>query len=100
MATELAELLKKQLQHLRELGVEGIRVPTEAPVKPIQRVSVDSFEQIHQEIGDCTRCPLHQERTHVVHTGGSSKSNSGCNCKSAKRLDRISGFYEDLQDES
>jgi len=75
MATELAELLKKQLEHLRELGVEGIRVPTEAPVvTPIKRISADSFEQIHQEIGDCTRCPLHEQRTHVVHTEGNRKA--------------------------
>src|SRR6476660_402651 len=71
MATELAELLKKQLEHLRELGVEGIRVPTEVPVvTPTQKLTTETLEQIHQEIGDCSRCPLHQERTHVVHTEG------------------------------
>ena len=76
MATEIAELLKKQLAHLRELGVDSIRVPTEPPpvVTPIQRVSTETFEQIHEEIGDCTRCPLHQERTHVVHTEGNRKA--------------------------
>ena len=30
--------------------------------------SSETFEEIHTEIGDCTRCPLHCERTHVVHT--------------------------------
>ncbi len=34
----------------------------------------ESFEQIHLDIGDCTRCPLHQERTHVVHTEGNRKA--------------------------
>ena len=67
MGTEVVELLRKQLEHLRELGVEGIRVSTETP-KP--RISTDPFEPIHQEIGDCTRCSLHEQRTHVVHTEG------------------------------
>ncbi len=85
MATEIVELVKKQLEHLRELGVEGIkipeievpqiRVPTEAPVVTrIQKTSAETFEDIHREIGDCTRCPLHQERTHVVHTEGNRKA--------------------------
>jgi DNA polymerase len=100
---------KKQLEHLRVLGVEGIQVSTTAaPAIPIQppRVeppapkaptpvasesltslfgdiapapvkltkSTETFEQIHAEIGDCTRCPLHLERTHVVHTEGNRKA--------------------------
>ena len=109
---------KKQLEHLRVLGVEGIRGPegtalTEyaverakpvvaprperlQPQAPIENVTVaepvtslfgdiapapvqltkstETFEQIHAEIGDCTRCPLHLERTHVVHTEGNRKA--------------------------
>ena len=114
---ELRSLLtdtKKQLEHLRILGVEGI-TPTQrgqaalpdlfssdghsdpvkeqvrkvglpppsdpsslfgnlapAPVKLTR--STETFEQIHAEIGDCTRCPLHLERTHVVHTEGNRKA--------------------------
>jgi uracil-DNA glycosylase len=108
---------KKQLEHLRVLGVEGIQV-TAAPVQavaverpkavvaprpepirqpaPVENVprsepmtslfgeiapapvkltrSTETFEQIHAEIGDCTRCPLHRERTHVVHTEGNRKA--------------------------
>ena len=120
---ELQKLLtdtKKQLEHLRILGVEGIRGTVAVPApenevrKPIARVtevrqpaaplpsppiktasvenvpsslfgelapapvkltrSNETFEQIHAEIGDCTRCPLHQERTHVVHTEGNRKA--------------------------
>jgi len=98
---ELLNLLgdtKKQLEHLRVLGVEGIRataapvpppVVEQAPVENIPRTSLfgdlapapaklapstETFEQIHSEIGDCTRCPLHQERTHVVHTEGNRKA--------------------------
>jgi uracil-DNA glycosylase family 4 len=36
--------------------------------------SNETFEQIHAEIGDCTRCPLHRERNNVVHTEGNRKS--------------------------
>ncbi|HEY2963740.1 MAG TPA: uracil-DNA glycosylase [Pyrinomonadaceae bacterium] len=93
---ELEQLInetKKQLQHLRALGVEGIRLDLTAPDPPKERPvqikqtpsvlfeelapapqtlsrSTETFEQIHAEIGDCTRCPLHLERTHVVHTEG------------------------------
>lgn len=99
---ELEQLInetKKQLEHLRALGVEAIRVAdVSPPVKsvslPVQRKeetrtslvndpgptpeklspSKETFEQIHAEIGDCTRCPLHQDRTHVVHTEGNRKA--------------------------
>ena len=36
--------------------------------------SAESFEAIHREIGNCTRCPLHTDRTHVVHTEGNRKA--------------------------
>lgn len=74
---------KKHLEHLRTLGVEGIRVAdVSPPVKslslPVQRNHetriTETFEQIHAEIGDCTRCPLHQDRKHVVHTEGNRKA--------------------------
>lgn len=47
-----------------ELTVEGERI----------RPSSETFEDIHQEIGDCTRCPLHLRRTNVVHTEGNRKA--------------------------
>jgi len=36
--------------------------------------SSETFEQIHADIGDCTRCPLYQGRTNIVHTEGNQKS--------------------------
>ena len=106
---------KKQLEHLRTLGVEGIQAstaavaPAPAPAIAVQQPkpapaptpatvekvspepfgslfgelalapaklerSTETFAQIHAEIGDCTRCPLHQDRTHVVHTEGNQKA--------------------------
>ena len=98
---ELSELInqtKKHLEHLRSIGVEGIRLNPCPPDPPVKRPldvkqetrislfedpkpapekltpSTETFEQIHAEIGDCTRCPLHLERTHVVHTEGNRKA--------------------------
>jgi DNA polymerase len=38
------------------------------------RRSYETFEQIWSDIGDCTRCPLHQARTNIVHTEGNRKA--------------------------
>jgi uracil-DNA glycosylase family 4 len=43
------------------------------PVEEISR-SGESMEQIWAEIGNCTRCPLHEGRTHIVHTDGTQKA--------------------------
>lgn len=32
--------------------------------------SSETFAQIWADIGNCTRCPLHQDRTNIVHTDG------------------------------
>lgn len=36
--------------------------------------SSESFEQIWSDVGDCTRCPLHQGRTNIVHTEGNRRA--------------------------
>lgn len=36
--------------------------------------SGESFEQIWADIGNCTRCPLHEGRSHIVHTEGNRKA--------------------------
>jgi len=41
-----------------------------APPTPIIERSSESFEQIWSDVGDCTRCPLYQGRTNIVHTEG------------------------------
>ncbi|HEX5873739.1 MAG TPA: uracil-DNA glycosylase [Pyrinomonadaceae bacterium] len=82
---DLITQTKKQLEHLRLLGVEGIHAPTTPPppivlqksassVSLLPDLAPETFEQIHAEIGDCTRCPLYQDRTHVVHTEGNRKA--------------------------
>jgi len=44
-----------------------------APPVRIQKSS-ETFEEIWADIGDCTRCPLYQGRTHIVHTDGNRKA--------------------------
>jgi uracil-DNA glycosylase len=51
-------------------GLFGDLAPASEQLSP----STESFEDIHREIGDCLRCPLHQKRTHVVHTEGNQKA--------------------------
>lgn len=43
------------------------------PPVTIQK-SLESFEDIWADIGNCTRCPLHLERTNIVHTEGNRKA--------------------------
>lgn len=45
----------------------GVEPETLAP-------SSETFAEIHAEIGACTRCPLHQGRTNVVHTEGNQRA--------------------------
>ncbi len=44
-----------------------------APPVRIQK-SAETFEEIWADVGDCTRCPLHQKRTNIVHTEGNRKA--------------------------
>ena len=34
----------------------------------------ETFEDIRADIGECVRCPLHQGRTHIVHTEGQTSA--------------------------
>jgi DNA polymerase len=44
-----------------------------SPPLRIQK-SLETFEEIWADIGDCTRCPLYQGRTNIVHTDGNRKA--------------------------
>jgi uracil-DNA glycosylase len=46
--------------------------PRSTPVR--LAASNETFEQIHLDVGNCTRCPLHSERITVVHTEGNRKA--------------------------
>jgi uracil-DNA glycosylase family 4 len=36
--------------------------------------STETLEEIWADIGNCTRCPLYERRTHIVHTDGNRKA--------------------------
>ncbi|HEV7475545.1 MAG TPA: uracil-DNA glycosylase [Pyrinomonadaceae bacterium] len=44
-----------------------------SPPVRIQK-SAETFEEIWADVGDCTRCPLHQGRKNIVHTDGNRQA--------------------------
>ncbi|MEE8536589.1 MAG: uracil-DNA glycosylase [Acidobacteriota bacterium] len=84
------------LEHLRDLGVEGLR----AASKPLAVSSDESrrheaageLEEIRKEIGDCTRCKLCKGRTHIVYGVGNP-------CAELMFVGEAPGRDEDLQGE-
>ena len=57
----------------RTAAVESLFGDMEAAQERLDN-SNETFEDIHADIGDCTRCSLHHERTTVVHTEGNRKA--------------------------
>lgn len=47
-----------------------IEMFTDNPVSGTLPESTETLLTIHESIGACTRCPLHEGRTHIVHTEG------------------------------
>jgi DNA polymerase len=45
-----------------------------APSAPGLPQSNETFEEIWASVGNCVRCPLHQQRTNIVHTEGNRKA--------------------------
>lgn len=44
------------------------------PPAPVIEKSTETLEQIWADVGSCTRCPLFEGRTNIVHTEGSRKA--------------------------
>jgi uracil-DNA glycosylase len=44
------------------------------PVSQKLEKTTETFEDIWTDVGSCTRCPLHQARTHIVHTEGNRRA--------------------------
>jgi DNA polymerase len=75
-AAELSDLLRQtqeQVVYFQELGVTGIDPPL-TPSNNCESTSPETLEQIWAELKDCTRCPLHEGRTHVVNTEGNRRA--------------------------
>ena len=44
------------------------------PVSQRLKKTTETFEDIWTDVGNCMRCPLHQARTHIVHTEGNRRA--------------------------
>ena len=60
-------------------GEEAFSAPSDTLIKRLTEPvripqSSETFEEIWADIGDCTRCPLHQERTNIVQTDGNRRA--------------------------
>jgi DNA polymerase len=69
----LLQQTQEQLSYFQELGVTGID-PLPVPQRAETTTSADPLEQIWAELKDCTRCPLHEGRRHVVNTEGNRRA--------------------------
>jgi DNA polymerase len=73
---ELSNLFQQTQEHIRyfqELGVTAISLKSATP--PTRAVQAEeSLPQIWAELKDCTRCTLHEGRTHVVNTEGNPRA--------------------------
>jgi len=67
---ELATLPQRKTQILPPDGLFGDLTSAAETITK----SEESFEKIWAEVGDCTRCPLHQGRTNIVHTEGNRRA--------------------------
>ncbi len=70
---EQAEKPSLQLPKIHTLPQDGLFADLMPPAEMLSK-STESFEQIWTDLGDCTRCPLHQGRTNIVHTEGNRRA--------------------------
>src|SRR3990172_593465 len=54
-------------------ALPGLFPDLKPPAETIPK-STESFEQIHADLANCLRCPLHQCRTNIVHTEGNRRA--------------------------
>ncbi|MCZ6670144.1 MAG: uracil-DNA glycosylase [Acidobacteria bacterium] len=70
---KIAARIGEHLAFLQEMGIREIRVPKgkaarQGPGK------IEGLEEIRIDLGDCTRCPLHQGRKQIVFGEGNSSA--------------------------
>ncbi len=58
--------------YLKEIGVRDLRVSDRTPSRPSD--CSGQLDDVRREIGDCTRCKLHQERTNIVFGVGNPRA--------------------------
>jgi DNA polymerase len=64
---------KKTTPAVAQASLFGEPVPNESPAEPELPVN-ETLEAIRADIGDCTRCKLHQQRTHIVFGEGNPRA--------------------------
>jgi uracil-DNA glycosylase len=70
---EIVGQVRDHLEAQRDLGVEvaDLRWPARATAGP---ASIPTLDQVREELGDCTRCKLHNTRTQIVFGVGNPKA--------------------------
>ncbi len=65
----------EHLRFLREMGVGELRVPKGATRQPgTQPETREGLAEIRADLGECTRCPLHQDRHSIVFGDGNPRA--------------------------
>ncbi|MDQ7784416.1 MAG: uracil-DNA glycosylase [Desulfomonilaceae bacterium] len=57
-----AELIRNYLEYQVNAGFTQVLIPRRSPV----RTGSPRLQAVREELGECTRCPLHRGRTHIV----------------------------------
>ena len=74
-ATSDLPLTFKPREHRKEPGLSQDTLFGDLlPAAPVIEKSNETLEQIWTDVGNCTRCPLYEGRTNIVHTEGSRKA--------------------------
>jgi len=71
---ELVRDFRNYLEYLAGLGVKGWPRVTISPEGFQAEAGAETLEDIRRDLGDCTRCPLHQGRTHLVFGEGNPRA--------------------------
>lgn len=74
-ATSDFPVMPKPREHRKEPGLSQDALFGDLlPASQVIEKSTESLEQIWTDVGNCTRCPLYEGRTNIVHTEGSRKA--------------------------
>ena len=79
LTPELRRQLAARVNFYRELGIydlyrQGGRAETPADVLPVLGLPAAELESIRRDLGECTRCRLHQGRSNLVFGDGNPRA--------------------------
>jgi len=70
----ITQALSDRLIYYKDIGIQQMPKAKGAAGVVARPKVPDSLKQIRETIGDCTRCPLHKGRTHIVFGEGNPKA--------------------------